>query len=77
MDDHGRFFGEEKHTYYHTCPKCGANLDPGETCDCQSQDTSSMSTGLPKSPSGTKQNIVYNDITDRADYLKQWVMKDL
>lgn len=20
------------HTYYHTCPKCGANLDPGETC---------------------------------------------
>ena len=22
-------------TYYHTCPYCGANLDPGETCDCQ------------------------------------------
>lgn len=21
--------------YYHTCPKCGANLDPGESCDCQ------------------------------------------
>lgn len=20
--------------YYHTCPDCGANLDPGETCDC-------------------------------------------
>jgi len=20
--------------YYHTCPMCGANLDPGESCDC-------------------------------------------
>jgi len=21
--------------YYHECPECGANLDPGETCDCR------------------------------------------
>ena len=21
-------------TYFKTCPYCGANLDPGETCDC-------------------------------------------
>lgn len=21
--------------YYDTCPECGANLDPGEKCDCQ------------------------------------------
>ena len=20
--------------YYYTCPLCGANLDPGEKCDC-------------------------------------------
>jgi hypothetical protein len=20
---------------YYTCSRCGANLDPGETCDCQ------------------------------------------
>lgn len=20
--------------YYNVCPKCGANLDPGEICDC-------------------------------------------
>lgn len=20
--------------YYHTCPDCGAHLDPGEECDC-------------------------------------------
>nr|DAF06736.1 MAG TPA: zinc-ribbon containing domain protein [Caudoviricetes sp.] len=21
--------------YYRTCPHCGANLDPGESCDCR------------------------------------------
>lgn len=21
-------------SYYHECPQCGANLDPGERCDC-------------------------------------------
>lgn len=23
--------------YYRTCPCCGANLDPGERCDCQDE----------------------------------------
>ena len=23
-----------RRTYYKTCDKCGANLDPGERCDC-------------------------------------------
>lgn len=22
-------------SYFHTCPGCGANLDPGEVCDCK------------------------------------------
>lgn len=22
-------------SYYRICPNCGANLDPGEHCDCQ------------------------------------------
>lgn len=21
-------------SYYRTCPRCGASLDPGEPCDC-------------------------------------------
>ena len=29
----------KKHTYYHTCPYCGANLDPGEHCDCERSDS--------------------------------------
>lgn len=23
--------------YYNTCPNCGANLDPGEPCDCEKE----------------------------------------
>ena len=23
-----------KKSYFHSCPDCGANLDPGEKCDC-------------------------------------------
>ena len=25
-------------SYYRTCPRCGAHLDPGEACDCQIND---------------------------------------
>lgn len=25
----------KRYPYYHTCPCCGANLDPGEHCDCK------------------------------------------
>ncbi len=24
--------------YYRTCPSCGANLDPGEVCDCRTNE---------------------------------------
>lgn len=27
-----------KMAYYDTCPECGANLDPGERCDCRRSD---------------------------------------
>ena len=23
--------------YYHECPNCGQNLDPGEACDCEKE----------------------------------------
>ena len=28
--------------YYHTCLDCGANLDPGEKCDCQNNQTNDI-----------------------------------
>ncbi len=28
----------EKKCYYQTCPCCGANLDPGERCDCEKEE---------------------------------------
>ena len=27
-------------TYYWTCPYCGANLDPNESCDCRKEQSS-------------------------------------
>lgn len=42
--------------YYNSCPICGANLDPGESCDCEEQKqksnsnvqvTSDSSSGVP------------------------------
>lgn len=40
--------------YYNTCPKCGANLDPGEPCDCEEQEEKSEH---------IYQNIKENDMT--------------
>lgn len=37
---------ETVHTYYHTCPYCGANLDPGESCDCQKESNDSTITNV-------------------------------
>lgn len=28
---------------YRTCPCCGANLDPGESCDCQEKENAALS----------------------------------
>ena len=25
----------KRNLYYHPCPYCGANLDPGERCECR------------------------------------------
>ncbi len=30
---------------YKTCPECGANLDPGERCDCESVDSKTEASG--------------------------------
>lgn len=30
---------DEDEIYYHTCPLCGANLDPGESCDCDKEES--------------------------------------
>ena len=27
-----------KTTYYRTCERCGAHLDPGEKCDCEQEE---------------------------------------
>ena len=29
-------------TYYHKCTRCGANLDPGEHCECEKNNVGEM-----------------------------------
>ena len=43
-----------KHTYYSTCPICGANLDPGEKCTCTAE---------------RKGSDFVNESTDRTGYI--------
>ena len=44
-----------KHTYYSTCPICGANLDPGEKCTCTAE---------------RKEGDFVNESTDRSGYIE-------
>ena len=39
-------------SYYRTCPSCGAALDPGERCDCQSRTESEARKGKEKAAQG-------------------------
>jgi len=42
---------------YHTCPECGANLDPGEQCDCVQSTTWWVELVMPDSDTvGTRIN---------------------
>lgn len=41
-----------KQTYYKTCPICGANLDPGEHCDCIGQGEQERGKGYEHDGSG-------------------------
>ena len=49
--------------YYWTCPHCGANLDPGESCDCRSVET--KETGPPERV--RPPNHSQNDTTQNTD----------
>lgn len=43
-----------RHTYFTTCPICGANLDPGEKCTCTAE---------------RKGGDTMNENTDRSGYI--------
>lgn len=52
-----------KETYYWTCPKCHANLDPGEKCDCDQ-------------PINIKDTIDYSDVKPLI-YKKENIKEDI
>ena len=45
--------------FYNSCPNCGANLDPGEICDCQKTEKAAPEAGTFESCTGkTSTNIL-------------------
>ena len=50
--------------YYNTCPLCGANLDPGEKCDCEKIQQAKREEQLPSIKScSTKQKSIKRHLT--------------
>ncbi len=54
--------GAKAMSYYTTCPKCGASLDPGEKCDCVQ--TKEKSTETAATVNGANLNNHNQDITN-------------
>lgn len=47
-------------SYYHTCPDCGANLDPGERCDCTKATERPGGAATPTEPRPQQSSEVYH-----------------
>ncbi len=65
---------------YKTCPDCGANLDPGETCDCAKEkklpatnETASLNTHTDNGDS----TVSEYSISDNLELVKTFDLRDL
>lgn len=54
-------------TYYRTCPKCGAHLDPGEKCDCEDAQRPGDTKPLPQPCKVCKDHKAGKPFAIRAD----------
>lgn len=51
-------------SYYCTCSHCGANLDPGEFCDCRDKETAQSAANT---PGGKVEHVVRDDVSTSND----------
>lgn len=54
--------------YYHSCPHCGSNLDPGERCSCQEKEEAAS--GGNDTESGTGK-ISTTKISNETDFVNE------
>lgn len=47
-------------SYFRICPNCGANLDPGEFCDCRDKETAQSTANT---PGGKVEHVVRDDVS--------------
>lgn len=52
--------------YYHTCPLCGAHLDPCEHCDCQDEEEPSGEKEQPRAAQDKRIEIILPCIPKRS-----------
>lgn len=48
--------------YLYQCPICGANLDPGERCDCQDPEEDTKKAAMPASTATNPQTKEISDV---------------
>ncbi len=59
--------------YFHKCEACGANLDPGEKCDCQNQKENGSREATQRDPKNDPKAIIPHDEDDvKAILLKSF-----
>ena len=54
-------------SYYRTCPWCGANLDPGEQCDCKEKAAS----GRSRTESSADEKITITKISNQNYFVNE------
>ena len=52
-------------SYYKTCPRCGAHLDPGEVCDCLDAEARMLIDHVKKAPASV--GSTDEDMADTSD----------
>lgn len=55
-------------SYFRTCPRCGAHLDPGEICECWKEDT-------PELEMGRKAPVISRKRDARTTGMDEYVMR--
>ena len=54
--------------YYKTCPRCGANLDPGERCECADRRLEPEETAKATPPGRRRDYIIGVDLARGKDF---------
>ena len=67
---------QDKKNYFRECPRCGAHLDPGETCDCGAEGGSGVKTLADLMEAGMA-GRTFDDIVEPGDAVAAEIVEDI